>query len=365
MTAGRVVAVCAQGLALLALTGCLGGGSGTDAAVAPAKKAVLRVESDFSIRDRGEPWLMQDILVYCTPCEQPTGMVSPTDIWRVRLVDAEGRVEERELEAERWLSLTPGLRLSKLVGDLDAPPQALSVMWSLRFDEMEALPGTPGLSGVWAMPQDQLALLVPDSPRSRTRALIERLRAGARLDPQTIEAGKLDPDYAHPESGETVLEAALRAGDPAVVEALLAAPAFAGRASRTLRDNVMPMEIAVERDDPALVVLLRDHGAPVEMSLRDQATPLTRAASMGAARAARALMASGAAPSHKDGRGMTPVQAALAAGHEQMVRLLVDLGADPAEAVAAGAGAGGAWGEWARRESSNDGKREELREWLD
>ncbi|MDF1585312.1 ankyrin repeat domain-containing protein [Marinimicrococcus flavescens] len=363
MAARRIAVVLA---ALIGLGGCLGSGSGPGGGPAPARKTALRVENSFSVADRGEPWLMQEIRVHCTPCERPADMVTPADLWRVRVVDAEGRVLERELKPERWLSLRPGLRVSELAGDLDAPPRALSVAWSLRFDEMDVPPGTPGLTGVWVMPEDQLALLVPDSPSSRTRALIERLRAGERPDPQTIEAGKLDPDYGHPDGGETVLEAALGAGDPALVQALLTAPAFAGRASRTnVRTKVMPLEIAVERDDPALVALLREHGAVFAIILHDRTTPLTRAASMGAAAAARALVEGGAKPSQKDGRGMTPVQAALAAGQEQMVRLLVDLGADPAEAVAAGAGAGGAWGEWARRESGNDETREELREWLD
>jgi ankyrin repeat protein len=155
----------------------------------------------------------------------------------------------------------------------------------------------------------------PDEIAAQVRAL---LAAGASVD------------IAHPETGETALFEAVRAGNPLAVRALLAAGADAGHlnaagasAYLVARDELCP-EVAGHRAE--VMRLLESVGAhqvpPPEAACRDLRLALRWGQSTSAL---RLVAAEGADPNEPDEQGYTPLHAAAMFGAEpEVVRALLE-----------------------------------------
>lgn len=191
----------------------------------------------------------------------------------------------------------------------------------------------------------------------RTCALIFLLAASAAAcsGPQTMDHPFNDPQLApladaalrgdadalraglagvHPDTpgadGTSLLQLAVAAGQPAAVEALLAAGADPNRQSP---GGGSAMHVAAFGDDPALLRLLLEHGGNPD--LRNHVTgetPLARAILGRGDAQVRMLLEAGADPGAADANGGTPLHAAGSINAGGLVLALLEAGA-PAHAV--------------------------------
>lgn len=144
---------------------------------------------------------------------------------------------------------------------------------------------------------------------------------------QLLKAGAKPDDCYNSTTGLYALEAAVSAGHDEVVALLLAYGASASTG----------LHAAVRARKPALVRRLLDSGADpnvvsTHLHSPDPSTPLLAAAEMGDMESARMLLDAGAAasnPSLLGINGFSPLQAAAAKGHRDMVALLLASGSDP------------------------------------
>jgi uncharacterized protein len=126
--------------------------------------------------------------------------------------------------------------------------------------------------------------------------------------------------------GSTALHFAARAGDEALVTALLKAGADANVANRY---GVTPLMEAAASQPSAVAALLLKAGANPNVSIGKGESILMTAARTGNAPAVEALLSAGADANAREGRrGQTALMMAAAKGHAAIVRLMVTQGAD-------------------------------------
>ena len=99
-------------------------------------------------------------------------------------------------------------------------------------------------------------------------------------------------------------------------------------ASATNRYGVMPLELACQSGNTAMVELLLAQGADPNSTLRGGETVLMTAARTGKVGPVQALLARGAIVDAKERRGQTALMWAAADGHAAVVELLIKAGAD-------------------------------------
>ena len=131
--------------------------------------------------------------------------------------------------------------------------------------------------------------------------------------------GTVDPD------GTTALHWAVRRGDVAAVDTLIAAGA---NVSARNRYGISPLSLAAEAGDPVLVERLLKAGADAKSTVTEGQTVLMVAARTGSAQVLRQLVAYGADVNAKESwMGETALMWAAAANNAAAVRALVELGA--------------------------------------
>lgn len=121
------------------------------------------------------------------------------------------------------------------------------------------------------------------------------------------------------------LHNAARSGDVEQMRALLNSREFAIDAKD---DGEMPLHIAAENGFTAIVQLLLDYGADVNVQSSIKMTPLHKAARNGHLETAKFLLELGAAVNQQDSEGMAPLHFAAIFGRLEMIQLLLQYGAD-------------------------------------
>ena len=168
-----------------------------------------------------------------------------------------------------------------------------------------------------------------------TPLLLASARGNLTIARQLLEAGaRIDVARW---SGDTPLLAAARSGETELVELLLDAGADVD--AREERMGQTPLMWAIAGESPEVATLLIRHGAQVDASSTNGFLPILFAARQGDAASARALIAAlpgraagdhaaGADPHVAAPDGQTPFLLALAGGHDEVVTLMLDQGAD-------------------------------------
>jgi ankyrin repeat protein len=141
--------------------------------------------------------------------------------------------------------------------------------------------------------------------------------------------------------GELDIFEAAAVGDCGRMERLIADEATQARA--VSGDGWPPLHLAAAFATPEAVALLLEHGAHVHQRshnpLRNQA--LHACAALGnSVEAARLLLDAGAAVNETQAGGFTPLHQAAAAGKRELVKLLLERGADPSALCDQGKSAG-------------------------
>jgi ankyrin repeat protein len=127
---------------------------------------------------------------------------------------------------------------------------------------------------------------------------------------------------------ETQLRDAIRAGDPAAVQALIDAGADV---QADFGGGLTPLHAAVMNQNAASVQALIDAGADLEALDSTGETPLHKAAQAPSAEVAQALIDAGAnlvAVAQEDLFGQTPLHYAAEGGHNDVLIALLDAGVD-------------------------------------
>lgn len=159
-------------------------------------------------------------------------------------------------------------------------------------------------------------------------ALRKAIRAGDVAAVQRLLAAGADVNAAS-ETGRTPLYRAALSGRTEVVRVLLAAGADVNAATTSGRT---PLHIAISMRRNEVVRVLLDKGANVNAAIKggvkDGQTPLHLAASDGLADVVRVLLEKGANPNAADKEGWTPLQLAVLEDHADAVRALLDKGAN-------------------------------------
>jgi ankyrin repeat protein len=159
----------------------------------------------------------------------------------------------------------------------------------------------------------------PDAPLADATEKMDRSRIRALLK-QRVEVNAPQVD------GMTALHWAAYHDDQEVAELLVRAGADASAANRY---GVTPLSLACTNGSGAMVDLVVRAGADPNRPLPGGETPLMTAARTGRVAAVKALLAHGARVDGKDDRrGQTALMWAAAEGHTDVVRELIDAGAD-------------------------------------
>ncbi len=146
----------------------------------------------------------------------------------------------------------------------------------------------------------------------RSHAVERLLAAGADVNRRDVD-------------GETPLHHAVRLARPQVVKILLQNN---GDVDAPARYGTTPLHLAVRADSPAIVQYLIAHHASLDAADRFGCTALHDAAVLNAIEAARLLIAEGADVNVEDKRSETPLHKASRSGHDLIVCLLLDNGAE-------------------------------------
>jgi len=158
-----------------------------------------------------------------------------------------------------------------------------------------------------------------------------------------------DPNSRNPE-GQTALHLALRDQSPRVAKALLASPAIdlnavngsgetplmmaalrgdlewtrllIERGAKAHQDGWSPLHYAATGNEPRIVALLLDRGAPIDAPSPNRTTPLMMAARYGAEASVDLLLARGADQRLRNDRGLDASDFAKLAGREFLLERL-------------------------------------------
>lgn len=127
-------------------------------------------------------------------------------------------------------------------------------------------------------------------------------------------------------SGFTVLHHAAEMNLKEILVSLLGYGA--DKNARRHTDGVVPLYLAAEKDNVAIVGILLDYDADVNTATQDGVTPLYSAAENGSEETVRLLLSkrNGMIVDAADEEGLTPLHVATKENHENVVRLLLELG---------------------------------------
>jgi ankyrin repeat protein len=160
---------------------------------------------------------------------------------------------------------------------------------------------------------------------ARTDALYQASRQGDLVQVESLLAQGVSPQIAEV-TGNTPLHAAALQGHREIAQSLLKAGAEVD--ARHKSDRATPLHYAVTGGHVEMMELLLDHGADASASYGDNLTALHLAAGRGFTRATLLLLGKNAPVNVRSDNGATPLEDAIRRGIWDVVRLLVDAGAD-------------------------------------
>ena len=159
----------------------------------------------------------------------------------------------------------------------------------------------------------------------KDQRLVEAAKAGESATAIALLGKKADPNVAEPD-GTTPLHWAVRNNDVTLVERLIRAGADV---KATNRYGIAPIALACESGSAAVVEKLLAAGVGANATGPYGETALHTCAHSGKVEAAKVLIAHGAALDAGDSwRGQTPLMWAAAQGHPDVMRALIEAGAD-------------------------------------
>jgi ankyrin repeat protein len=155
--------------------------------------------------------------------------------------------------------------------------------------------------------------------------LVTAVKSGDSSAALALLAKKADPNSAEPD-GTTSLHWAVRNGDAVLVDRLLKVGANAKAANRY---GITPIFLACETGNAAIVERLIKAGVSANATGKLGETALHTCSRSGSVAAAKVLIANGASVDVLESwRGQTPLMWAAAQGHADVMRLLIEAGAD-------------------------------------
>jgi uncharacterized protein len=172
-----------------------------------------------------------------------------------------------------------------------------------------------------------IALLLAASPALAAGdvRLVSAAKSGDSSAVLALLAKKADPNSAEPD-GTTSLHWAVRNEDTVLVDRLLRAGANGNTANRY---GITPIFLACENGNAAIVERLIKAGVSANATGKLGETALHTCSRSGSVAAAKVLLANGASVDVVESwRGQTPLMWASAQGHADVMRLLIEAGAD-------------------------------------
>ena len=159
----------------------------------------------------------------------------------------------------------------------------------------------------------------------KDQRLVQAVKAGDSTTATALLGKKVDPNIAEPD-GTTPLHWAVRNNDTTLVERLIRAGADV---KATNRYGISAIALACESGSAAIVEKLIAAGISANATGPYGETALHTCAHSGKVEAAKVLLAHGASLDAGDSwRGQTPLMWAAAQGHPDMMRALIEAGAD-------------------------------------
>ena len=159
----------------------------------------------------------------------------------------------------------------------------------------------------------------------KDQRLVQAAKAGDSTTAIALLGKRADPNIAEPD-GTTPLHWAVRNNDVALVERLIRAGADV---KATNRYGIAAIALACESGSPDILEKLITAGVSANATGPYGETALHTCAHSGKVEAAKVLIAHGASLDAGDGwRGQTPLMWAAAQGHPDMMRALIESGAD-------------------------------------
>jgi ankyrin len=159
----------------------------------------------------------------------------------------------------------------------------------------------------------------------KDQRLVQAVKAGDSTTATALLGKKVDPNIAEPD-GTTPLHWAVRNNDAALVDRLIRAGADV---KATNRYGISAIALACESGSAAIVERLIASGISANATGPYGETALHTCAHAGKVEAAKVLIAHGASLDAGDSwRGQTPLMWAAAQGHPDMMRALIEAGAD-------------------------------------
>ncbi len=155
--------------------------------------------------------------------------------------------------------------------------------------------------------------------------LADAIQAGNRAKALALLQQKVNVNAPQPD-GTTAIAWAVRAGDPDMVDRLIRAGADVKTANRY---GVTPLSLACVNGDATMIGKLLKAGADPNAPAAENETPLMTVARTGSVPAAKMLLANGAkVDARETWHGETALMWAAAQKHPEMVRTLIEAGAD-------------------------------------
>jgi uncharacterized protein len=169
------------------------------------------------------------------------------------------------------------------------------------------------------------SLLAADTVATKDTRLVQAAKAGNSAAAIALIQKRVDPNIAEPD-GTTALHWAVRSNDLTLVDRLIKAGA---KATAENRYGVTPIFLACQNASGAVIERLIAAGVSANATGPEGETALHTCAHTGNVDAAKVLLAHGASINAGDSwRGQTPLMWAAAQKHPQMIKVLVEAGAD-------------------------------------